>query len=164
MSNPNVEDVKSWRLAAEQGDADAQNKLGIAYSKGEGVTQDYAEAVKWYRKAADQGDADAQFNLGNAYCVSKGVPENADRRQRMLNRRLYPDEGYIRAEKERRWVAYGLGGRVPQDYVEGHKWLNLAAAAGHTEAGETRELVEKEMTPEQIAEAQRLAREWKPTK
>ena len=55
---------KSWRKAAEQGDAAAQHNLGVMYDSGQGVTQDYAEALKWYRKAADQGDADAQQNLG----------------------------------------------------------------------------------------------------
>ena len=58
--------------------------------------------------------------------------------------------------------AYYLGHGVTQDYVEAHKWFNLSAAAGDTEAGETRDFVAKEMTPEQLAEAQRLAREWKP--
>ena len=61
-------------------------------------------------------------------------------------------------------VAYYAGHGVPKDFAEAHKWFNLSAAAGHPKAGETRDLVAKEMTPEQVAEAQRLAREWKPTK
>ncbi len=40
---------------AEQGDADAQNRVGWMYSKGKGVPQDYAEALKWLRLAAEQG-------------------------------------------------------------------------------------------------------------
>ena len=44
---------------AEQGDALAQNNLGVAYANGEGVAEDDEEAVKWYRKAAEQGQADA---------------------------------------------------------------------------------------------------------
>ena len=50
----------SGRKAAEQGDADAQSSLGYMYRKGQGVTQDDAEAVNWTRKAADQGNAEAQ--------------------------------------------------------------------------------------------------------
>jgi len=57
-------DVEALRAKAEQGDASAQNSLGIRYDTGEGVPQDYAEAVKWYRLAAEQGYAAAQFNLG----------------------------------------------------------------------------------------------------
>ncbi len=41
-------------------------------------------------------------------------------------------------------------------------WLNLAAAQGFEKAAELRDLLEENMTPEQLAEAQRLAREWTP--
>ena len=53
--------------------ADAQFKLGHAYSIGQGVSKDYAEALKWYRAAASQGHARAQFNLGAAYVNGTGV-------------------------------------------------------------------------------------------
>ena len=62
-----AEAVKWYRLAAEQGDAVAQNNLGYAYRNGAGVEQDYVEAVNWYRLAAEQGDAHAQLNLGDAF-------------------------------------------------------------------------------------------------
>ena len=52
-----------FRLAADQGDADAQFALGCAYEDGEGVQQDHAEAVKWYRLAADQGDVDGKLAI-----------------------------------------------------------------------------------------------------
>jgi TPR repeat protein len=56
----------------------------------------------------------------------------------------------------------GLG--VLQDYVIAHMWFNLASAAGSTLAGPYRDALAASMTPAQIAEAQRLAREWKPNK
>ncbi len=59
---------------------------------------------------------------------------------------------------------YEKGQGVPQDYVEAHKWLNLAGAKGLEVAIANRERVARKMTPAQIAEAQRLAREWKPKK
>ena len=69
---------------------------------------------------------------------------------------------------------YGKGRGVPQDYVEAHKWLslaeaehewlNLAEAEGTENASKNLDRIAKEMTDEQIAEAQRLAREWKPKK
>jgi TPR repeat protein len=49
---------------------------------------------------------------------------------------------------------------VAQDYVQAHKWVNLAAADGDTEAAKSRDVFAKLMTPEQVAEAHRLAREW----
>ncbi len=57
---------------------------------------------------------------------------------------------------------YEEGHGVPQDYVQAHMWFNLAAADGQASAIEGRDVIAKKMTPEQIAEAQRLAREWKP--
>jgi uncharacterized protein len=65
---------------------------------------------------------------------------------------------------------YAVGLGVPQDYVEAHKWFNLAASrstlasnrGNHESAIKMRDLVATKMTPAQIAEAQKLAREWKP--
>ena len=53
---------------------------------------------------------------------------------------------------------------VTQDYVQTHLWYNLAAAQGNELARKNRDIVAKKMTSAQIAEAQRLAREWKPKK
>ena len=58
-----VKAVEWFRKAAEQGDADAQCKLGYCYFYGDGVAKNYTEASKWYHKAAEQGDADAKARL-----------------------------------------------------------------------------------------------------
>jgi len=55
---------------------------------------------------------------------------------------------------------YSNGWGVPQDYVQAHMWWNLAAAKGNEIGRKNRDIVAKKMTPGQIAEAQRLAREW----
>ena len=68
--------AKWFRLAAEQGNVDAQYNLGTMYSNGQGVPQDYAQAVKWLRLAAEQGDASAQNSLGLMYGKGEGVPED----------------------------------------------------------------------------------------
>ncbi len=52
----------------------------------------------------------------------------------------------------------GLGG--PQDFVQAHMWFKLAASGGYATASEYRDIVANHMTPAQIAEAQKLAREW----
>ena len=113
------------------------------------------------RLRADQGDADAQYNLGGAYYTGYGVTQ--DYAEAVKWWRLAADQGNADAQYNL-GVAYYSGYGVTQDYAEAHKWLNLAAAAGHPTAGEGRDIAAKEMTPEQVAEAQRLAREWKPTK
>jgi len=64
------------KALAEQGNAEAQHKLGNMYRYGRGVSQDYAEALKWYRKAADQGYYLAQYDLGMMYYDGRGVRQN----------------------------------------------------------------------------------------
>ena len=54
----------------------------------------------------------------------------------------------------------GLG--APQDYVLAHMWFNLAASRGEMEALKERDAVTEKMTPQQVAEAQKRAREWRP--
>jgi hypothetical protein len=53
---------------------------------------------------------------------------------------------------------YGTGQGVPQDHVRAHMWINLASMNGETNAVKARDLLTNEMTPQQIAEAQKMAR------
>ena len=68
--------LREFRRLAEQGNAKAQNTLGLMYGEGQGVPQDYAKAVGWYHKAAEQGYAKAQNNLGFMYRNGRGVPQD----------------------------------------------------------------------------------------
>ena len=68
--------LREFRPLAEQGNASAQNNLGVMYEKGQGVSQNDKTAVKWYRFAAEQGFAIAQYNLGLMYHKGQGVPQN----------------------------------------------------------------------------------------
>jgi TPR repeat protein len=57
---------------------------------------------------------------------------------------------------------YANGQGIPQDHVSAHMWWDLSAARGDKDAAKNLDMVAAKMTPAQIAEAQRLAREWKP--
>ncbi len=59
-------------------------------------------------------------------------------------------------------LMYEYGEGVPQDDVQAYMWLSLAAAQGNELARKARDIVAKKMTPAELAEAQRLAREWTP--
>ncbi len=61
-------------------------------------------------------------------------------------------------------LMYYMGESVPRDYVRAYMWYNLSAAQGNKAAIKSRQMLEFSMSHEQIAEAQRLAREWSPTK
>ncbi len=67
---------KTFRKAAERGDAEAQYNLALMHDRGIGVEENDTEAMKWYRKAAEQGYAKAQYNLGMMYYFGKGVPKD----------------------------------------------------------------------------------------
>ncbi|MEI6847264.1 MAG: tetratricopeptide repeat protein [Chlorobiaceae bacterium] len=87
-----VEAARWYRLAAEQGYAQAQCNLGLLYESGKGVTQDYAEAARWYHLAAEQGHAQAQFNLGLLYKSGRGVTQDSAEAERWF--RLAAEQGY----------------------------------------------------------------------
>jgi len=68
--------LRIWIPLADQGNAQAQYRLGLMYFKGLGVTKDYALAMEWYLKASTQGNADAYFSLGLMYTVGAGVTQD----------------------------------------------------------------------------------------
>jgi uncharacterized protein len=158
--------AKWYRLAANQGYAAAQSDLGAMYAKGQGVRQNYANALKWYRLAADQGDVYAQFNIGGMYDHGRGARQDYTEASKWY--RLAAEQGYAYAQNSL-GILYAEGHGVMQDYVQAHMWFNLATThtrASNTEARDlaikNRDAVAAKMTPAQIAEAQRLAEEWKP--
>jgi len=120
--------LQRWRPLAEQGDAGAQNNLGLLYEKGQGVAQDHAEAAKWYRAAADQGNAFAQANLGLMHQNGWGVAQ--DHAEAVKWYRLAAEQGNAGAENNLA-VMYKNGWGVPQDYGDALKWFRRAAYRGN---------------------------------
>ena len=91
-------DLDSLRQEAEQGDVEAQYKLGYAYYDGKGVPQDYAESLKWFRKAAEQWNAKAQYSLGNSYYNGKGGPKDYVKAHMWYNLAASKSEGQTRKD------------------------------------------------------------------
>ena len=150
-------DVADCRVKAEQGNVGAQFNLGLMYRRGLGVVQDYKEAAKWTRLAAEQGAAIAQYNLGTMYQEGLGVAQ--DYKEAAKWTRLAAEQGDADAQYNL-GVMYYKGEGVAQDYVMVHMYFNIAGVGGHENAIKNRGSIEKRMTPSQIAEAQKLAREW----
>jgi TPR repeat protein len=118
------------------------------------------EHVHCLRQEADQGSIISQVLLGHFYKLGdKGVPQDFAEAAKWY--RLAADQGAAGAQYMLGSM-YALSEGVPLDLVRAHMWLNLAASQGYEEAVEGRELIAKKMTPAQIAEAQKLARDWKP--
>jgi hypothetical protein len=147
-----------YRKAAEQDDEKAQVMLGQMYYLGQGVPQSYADALRWLRKAADQGAAIAQDWLGAMYREGKGVQQSYAEALKWY--RKAAEQGDVGAQNDLGFM-YSRGQGVPQDYVIAHMWYTLAAAQGTLKEAVTgRDWVAARMTPAQVAEAQKLVREW----
>jgi TPR repeat protein len=161
VAQDDVEAVRWFRKAAEQNDAPAQFKfnLGVCYSKGQGGARDYVEAVRWFRKAAEQNDANAQFNLGYCYHEGQGVARDYVEAVRWFRKAAEQNDANAQSNLA---FCYGKGDGVAKDYVEAYKWALLGAARGGNEPKRNATILENLMTPEQIAEGQRLARNFKP--
>ncbi|MCU0469876.1 MAG: toll/interleukin-1 receptor domain-containing protein [Arcicella sp.] len=121
------ETVKSYRKAAEQGKADAQFYLGLAYDNGVGVVQNDLEAVKWYSKAAEQGYAAAQNSLGKMYRFGRIVKK--DKKKSFQLYRKAAEQGYVEAQHSL-GVLYSNGEGTERDNIEAVKWFKKAAKQG----------------------------------
>lgn len=159
--------VGFWRPLAEQGNAAAQAKLGMAYAIGGGVPRDFVLAAQWFRKAADQGDPDGEYGLGALYDGGQGVPEDDPLAAKWY--RKAADQGLAAAQYSLGMMyAYGQGG-LRRDLVQTYMWLNIAAsrypltqAAARAKALEARDAFAAEMSGGQIAKAQKLSGAWVP--
>jgi TPR repeat protein len=156
-----VENYKSafplCKQAASQGNASAQARLGAMYYEGYGTPQDYKQAIYWHTKAAEQGDSGAQYNLAVTYNKGYGTPK--DDKQAIYWYTKAAEQGHAGAQFNVGIMLYDGVGK-PKDNVMAYVWWNIAAAQGYEGAKGTRELIEEEMTPNQIAEAQKLSKEY----
>jgi uncharacterized protein len=125
-----------------------------------------AEDSPWQNtiKSAEQGNAIAQTSLGTRYDHGDGVPQDYGMAVKWYQRAA--DQGYDYAQISLAWM-YFQGRGVPRDYVRAHMWFNLAASTTKDPTARRLALLGRDeaaadMTPDQISEAQRMAREWKP--
>ncbi len=151
--------LHEWQSLAEQGQAGAQYQLGLLYANGKGVTKDDAKARQWYEKAAVQGHTEAQVNLGILLMYARGGQQ--DYKMAVYYLRLAANQGNDLAQR-RLGQMYERGEGVQQDYVKAYMWYSLGAAKGGEAGTRLRDALTKKMDPDQIAESQKLAREWKP--
>jgi TPR repeat protein len=149
--------ARHLRALADKGDVEAQYKLGTTYDEGLGVSKDYTEAFKWFSLAAEQGHAHSQFRVGDMYVSGDGVAKNDGEAVKWFHKSAEQGLGNAQGTLG---IMYAKGQAVPQDYVLAYMWLHLATE-GNQGAAQFRDAVGQRMTAAQVAEAQKLAREWK---
>jgi TPR repeat protein len=157
--------MKLIRPLAEKGNVSAEYNLGTMYYNGEGTKRDYAEAMKWYRMAAQHGDVESARRVGFMNANAQGIERNDAEALKWY--RMAADKGDPDSQNNL-GVIYSTGKGVTQDNVQAHKWFTIAAARfpasekdKRDKAVKNSELLAKKMKPEEVAQAQKLAREWK---
>jgi len=144
------------------------------YELGKGVPRNLERAMECYQKAAgrndfnargllkdkplaEQGDVAALYRLGQKWLGGHGVIEDVAEALRLLEKAA--DQRYVAASRLLGYM-HQNGWKLPQDFVLAHKWYNIAASLGDPKSGPERDAVARLMTAGQVAEAQKLAREW----
>jgi TPR repeat protein len=176
-----------YAAAAEGGSTKAQVRLGLMYHEGRVLLRDYEEGTRLLCEAADAGDADGQLNCGLAYRAGRGV--GADDARALSYWQRAADQGNILAMNVLGQAALASGnieqaavylkqsadlgnaggmfeyakllmiGATP-DPVTAYSYANLAVVRGLADAGVLRDEIEAQLSAEQVAAGQAMARAW----
>jgi len=147
------EEALRWYCkAADQGDAEAQMRIGVMYTQGVGVSEDVAKGVSWYRKAAEKGHLGAQVNLATSLYHGMGVDRDEQQAAHWFCNAA--KHGVAQAQFS---IASILANRG--DVVRAYAWFDISAGHGWPGGLDARNglAAVKEMTPDQVGEAQRLS-------
>jgi hypothetical protein len=146
--------------AALKGHPVAQHRIGVMYVLGHGVGEDLAEATRWFRKAAEQGQGESQYSLGLRYQLGQSVVQDNKEAARWFKLAADQGIGAAAAALARQYIA---GEGVSEDLVEAYKWAAVAAKQPDPNNGDsTLTELGGRLSPDQLAEAQRRAKEFVP--
>lgn len=125
-----------------------------AYSRG-----DYETAFRKFEILAKKGHAEAQVALGQMVLRGESVGQSDVEAVKWFRRAAEQGNSFAQGKLG---AAYEEGRGVPKDYVKAYMWLILAAAQGERGMAGFRDHIAQKMTPEQVAQAQEMARNWRP--
>lgn len=116
------------------------------------------------RERAAKGDADAQFTLGKNYEAGRGgLKKDFEQAGTWYRQAALQGDPFAQASLG---LLYRFGKGMPRDLVQAYFWLDLATArtsgADADSIAEYRDAAAAHMTSDQIAEAKRLSKNWKP--
>ena len=119
--------LKLYRIAAEQGHAESQWRLGLLLRDGKGISKNTTDAIKWFRKSAEQGNVYGQYYLGYLYFNNKANIE-------ALNYfKMAAEQGHAGAQTMLGYM-YSNGYAGVNDYNVAEKWYRKAAEQGNASA------------------------------
>jgi len=131
----------------------------------EGVTAycrgDYRTAFREFKALAEQGDASAQYNIGLMYANRQAVLKDYRKAAKWYHKASVQGEASAQLNLG---AMYSKGRGVPSNCRLAHLWYTVSAAQGNNMAARNLEIVEKRMTPAQVAKARLMAAKWTPKK
>jgi TPR repeat protein len=145
----------SWfARGANAGDSAAQLNLGYLYDQGLGVAQDRAQAAVWYRKAAESGVAQAQHNLADLYAQGEGVTLDETSAFAWFQKAALQGHAGARIMLG---SMYAEGRGTEKNLPAAYAWLSAAALQGDSRGNPTLQALERQLTPEQLAQSKMRA-------
>jgi TPR repeat protein len=158
---PDYGDAERWlRLAATQGNAEAQEWLGTGYERGWFGVTDYREALKWLRRSAEQGLPWAQVELGQMYQAGEGVPESDSIAASWYRKAAdhFTDVGGVWEAVVELANMYRDGSL--HDWIEAYTWFEIIGVAFTPPRDTEMKWAARHMTKGQIVEARSRADDW----
>lgn len=122
-------DINDCKIKAQQGNADAQYTLALAYDSGKIIPKNHEKAAKWYLKAAEQDNTLAQYNLSNMYSKGHGVPQNSMQAAKWMSKAAEQGLGYAQF-----FIARICEVSTPPLYKAAAKWYRKAAEQEYPDA------------------------------
>jgi len=151
------QDLNKLIALAEQGNAEAQEDLGVKYLRGDGVPKDPKRAFEWIGKSARNHYPAAQRDLGTIYYDGVVVEKNIESAIRWWF--LSAEAGdAIAQENMGIMLMNGLG--VPKDIVSAYMWLSLAKEKGNQDGNQYLAQLASKMNRAQIQSANQMKAEW----
>lgn len=145
---------KWFSRAAQYGRLDAQYKLGLMYELGVGVKQDYRRAARYYQAVARKGYAHGQFRFGQLFLQGKGVRQNPVKACAWMS---VARQNFLNSMPKTVTADDNADPALPVDTLQSSDIF----APIHLKLIETElESLQASLSPEQLQEAQQLAREY----
>ena len=154
------EAIELFAIAADKGHADAQYQLGVAYRNGIATRENHEKSAEYFQQAAEQGHPLAKTSFAYFLLRGIGVPKDIEKASKLFHETAaYGDPG----AHEELGRMYFEGEGVEKDIVEAYKWTFMATRSmTQFEAPALLRKLKEQITPEQLTEAEKSIKEWKP--
>jgi TPR repeat protein len=151
----NLDTAINWHaLSASKGKIDATYRLGKIYQHES--KQKFEESIQWFKVASEKGHAEASYELGYMHYDGIGLKQNYKKAFEWYS--LASEQGSQDARYNLA-IMYYQGEGVVKNIIYAHMWFDILSQSEDKDASDRKDFVAGQMTKEQIAEAQRLARE-----